>query len=449
MPRLGRPVIVIELSAGEKEELEGVVRRRRAAKADVQRAKVVLLSAQGVSGKEIARRVGLSEPTVGKWRQRFLNHRCLGLSEMPRSGAPRRVSDEQIEEIIRQTLESTPAEATHWSTREMAKRCGFSRQTVSRIWRTFGLQPHRSENFTLSNDPYFVDKVRDVVGLYLDPPANALVLCVDEKTQIQALERSQPVLPMRPGQPERRTHDYYRHGTLSLFAALEVATGRVISSTKPKHRSTEFLSFLRQVEKEVPAGLKSTPFSITTPRTKPPLWKVGCASTPVGICTSSRLTQAGSIRRNASLLKSPTSASAAVSFAVSENYSKLSKLTSPNTINRQSPFVGLPAPILSSERSLLYVKYLRDATLDTVSADKTPLRSADCVKSLRPTSEFGFNCSRQEKPRPPSFVREGKAGFGTSLSDSLRKPADWWREVEEDCRLQGRLLREDAGDASA
>ena len=137
----------------------------------------------------------------------------------------------------------------------MAKRCGFSRQTVSRIWRTFGLQPHRSEHFTLSKDPCFVDKVRDVVGLYLDPPANALVLCVDEKTQVQALERSQPVLPMRPGRPERRTHDYYRRGTLSLFAALEVATGRVISATKPKRRSAEFLSFLRQVEKEVPAGL--------------------------------------------------------------------------------------------------------------------------------------------------------------------------------------------------
>jgi transposase len=256
MPKLGRPVIVIELSKDEREQLEEVARRRRAGKADVQRARVVLLSAEGCTGKDIARRVGLSEPTVGKWRQRFLAHRSLGLSELPRSGAPRRVSDEQIEEIIRQTLESAPTEATHWSTREMAKRCGFSRQTVSRIWRTFGLQPHRSKSFTLSNDPYFVDKVRDVVGLYLDPPANALVLCVDEKTQVQALERSQPVLPMRPGQPERRTHDYYRHGTLSLFAALEVATGRIISTTKPKHRSIEFLAFLRKVEKEVPAGLE-------------------------------------------------------------------------------------------------------------------------------------------------------------------------------------------------
>lgn len=255
MPNRGRPVTVIELSKAERVELEELVRRRRVAKADAQRARVVLLSAEGCTGKEIARRVGLSEPTVVKWRQRFLAHRCLGLSELPRSGAPRHVSDGQLEEIIRHTLESVPTAATHWSTREMAKRCGFSRQTVSRIWRAFGLAPHRSENFTLSSDPYFVDKVRDVVGLYLDPPANALVLCVDEKTQVQALERSQPVLPMRPGQPERRTHDYYRHGTLSLFAALEVATGRIISATKPKHRSAEFLAFLRQVEKQVPAGL--------------------------------------------------------------------------------------------------------------------------------------------------------------------------------------------------
>jgi transposase len=259
MPKLGRPITVIELSEEEREQLEGLVRRRRAAKADVQRARVVLLSAEGSSGKDIARRVGLSEPTVVKWRRRFLAHRCLGLSELPKSGAPRRVSDGQLEEIIRQTLESAPTAATHWSTRAMAKRCGFSRQTVSRIWRTFGLAPHRSESFTLSKDPYFVDKVRDVVGLYLDPPANALVLCVDEKTQVQALERSQPVLPMRPGQPERRTHDYYRHGTLSLFAALEVATGRIISATKPKHRSAEFLAFLRQVEKAVTLRIPSPP----------------------------------------------------------------------------------------------------------------------------------------------------------------------------------------------
>src|SRR3954464_8243222 len=188
MPNRGRPVTVIELRREEREQLEDILGGRRVAKPHAERAQVIVLSAGGCAGKEIARRAGVSEPTVVKWRQRFLAHRCLGLSELPRSGAPRRVSDEQLEQIIRHTLESTPKEATHWSTREMAKRCGFSRQTVSRIWRTFGLAPHRSESFTLSTDPYFIDKVRDVVGLYLDPPANALVLCVDEKTQVQALE---------------------------------------------------------------------------------------------------------------------------------------------------------------------------------------------------------------------------------------------------------------------
>ncbi len=192
---------------------------------------------------------------MGKWRQRFLENRTAGLSELPRSGAPRRIGDEQVQAVITATLESKPDNATHWSTRAMAQRCGLSRQAVSRIWRAFGLKPHRSESFTLSTDPLFVEKVRDVVGLYLDPPGNALVLCVDEKTQVQALERSQPVLPLRPGRPERRTHDYYRHGTLALFAALDVATGQVISATKPKHRAKEFLGFLRQIERNVPAGL--------------------------------------------------------------------------------------------------------------------------------------------------------------------------------------------------
>jgi transposase len=256
MSQRGRPIPPLVLTQDERAALEAILRRRRIAKADAQRAQVILLAAEGHSNKEAAHCVGLCEPTVGKWRRRFLNKRLLGLSELPKSGAPRRIQDEQIEEVIQLTLESTPTAATHWSTRRMAERSGLSRQAISRIWRTFGLQPHRSESFTLSTDPYFVDKVRDVVGLYLDPPENALVLCVDEKTQVQALERSQPVLPLRPGAPERRTHDYYRHGTLSLFAALEVATGRVISATKPKHRSAEFLSFLRQVEKAVPAGLE-------------------------------------------------------------------------------------------------------------------------------------------------------------------------------------------------
>jgi len=256
MNKRGRPLTPLTLTPAERSQLEGVLRRRQVARADAQRAKVILLAADGHSNKEIVARTQLSEPTVCKWRKRFCSQRLMGLSELPRTGAPRRISDDQVAEVVRLTLESIPPEATHWSTRQMAERSGLSRQTISLIWRAFQLQPHRSESFTLSKDPYFVDKVRDVVGLYLDPPANALVLCVDEKTQVQALERSQPVLPLRPGQPERRTHDYYRHGTLSLFAALEVATGRVISTTHTKHRTREFLAFLRQIEREVPAKLE-------------------------------------------------------------------------------------------------------------------------------------------------------------------------------------------------
>jgi len=255
MPKLGRPIPPLILTAEERQTLETMVRRRRAAHRDVMRARVILLAAQGRSNTEIVRATKLSGHTVGRWRQRFLSKRLRGLSELPRSGAPRQITDAKIQELIALTLESKPKEATHWSTRKLAERCGVSRQSISRIWRAFGLQPHRAELFTLSTDPYFVDKVRDVVGLYMNPPDNALVLCVDEKTQVQALERSQPVLPMRPSRPERRTHDYYRHGTLSMFAALDVATGKIIGSTKHKHRTREFLSFLRQIDAEVSAQL--------------------------------------------------------------------------------------------------------------------------------------------------------------------------------------------------
>lgn len=255
MDKRGRPIAKLELTPAERQTLQQTVRRRGAGHWEVLRAKVILWAAEGLSNTEIVRRSHLSAPTVGKWRQRFLQNRTAGLSELPRSGAPRRMSDDKVQEVITATLETKPEQATHWSTRRMAQRCGLSRQTVSRIWRAFGLKPHRSESFTLSTDPCFVEKVRDVVGLYMDPPGNALVLCVDEKTQVQALERSQPVLPMRPAQAERRTHDYYRHGTLALFAALNVATGQIISATKPKHRTKEFLNFLRQIEREVPAEL--------------------------------------------------------------------------------------------------------------------------------------------------------------------------------------------------
>jgi transposase len=215
----------------------------------------VLLAAEGVENKDISLHVDAAPNTVGKWRRRFAERRIDGLLDEPRPGAPRRIGDDEVAETIRLTLETTPRDATHWSLRSMARAVGFAPSTIHRIWRAFNLQPHRTETFKLSADPLFVDKVRDIVGLYLAPPERALVLCVDEKSQIQALDRSQPLLPMRPGQIERRTHDYTRHGTLSLFAALDGATGKVIGRCYPRHRGREFLAFLREIERNVPPDL--------------------------------------------------------------------------------------------------------------------------------------------------------------------------------------------------
>ncbi|MFF8690563.1 IS630 family transposase, partial [Streptomyces sp. NPDC015232] len=217
--------------------------------------RIILACAEGASNKDVAARLGSTPHAVGRWRSRFVQYRVAGLGDMPRPGGPRTVTDEQVAAVVTKTLESTPKNATHWSTRSMAKEMGLSQSSVSRIWRAFGLQPHRSETFKLSTDPYFVDKVHDVVGLYLDPPERALVFCVDEKSQIQALDRSQPVLPMMPGVPQRTTHDYVRAGTTTLFAALEVATGKVIGSLHRRHRAEEFKKFLIKLDKEVPAGL--------------------------------------------------------------------------------------------------------------------------------------------------------------------------------------------------
>lgn len=252
---MGRPIPPIEVSEEQRETLEAWTRRRKTAQALAQRARVVLLCAAGKSNTEVARMLRQSNQMVGKWRSRFRAHGVEGLLDKPRPGAPRKVSDAAVERVLALTLETTPKDATHWSSRAMAARCGLSQSTVSRIWRAFSVQPHRSETFKLSRDPLFIDKVRDVVGVYLNPPDKAVVLCVDEKSQIQALDRSQPVLPMRPGQPERRTHDYTRHGTVSLFAALDAATGRVIGQCHARHRALEFRRFLDRIETEVPAGL--------------------------------------------------------------------------------------------------------------------------------------------------------------------------------------------------
>lgn len=235
--------------------MERWVRRRKSAQDLALRSRIVLECAAGVSNTEVARRLQISPPTVRKWRTRFLERRCDGLVDEPRPGRPATISTEQVEQVIVDTLESTPRNATHWSRAKMAQRSGLSASTVGRIWRTFGLKPHLAEGFKLSNDPLFTEKVYDIVGLYLNPPESAVVLSVDEKSQVQALSRSQPAFPMMPGTPERRTHDYVRHGTTSLFAALNVADGTVISSVHRKHRSVEFKKFLTKIDKTVPAHL--------------------------------------------------------------------------------------------------------------------------------------------------------------------------------------------------
>lgn len=230
-------------------------RRAKSAQALALRSRIVLACAEGLDNKSVAARLGCAAATVGKWRARFVELRLDGLADEPRPGRPASISAEQVEDVVVATLESTPKNATHWSRAKMAERTGLSRSTIGRIWKAFELKPHREEGFKLSNDPLFVEKVYDVVGLYLDPPESAVVLCVDEKSQVQALARSQPALPMMPGMPERRTHDYVRHGTTSLFAAFNTADGTVISSLHRKHRAVEFKKFLTKIDTEVPDHL--------------------------------------------------------------------------------------------------------------------------------------------------------------------------------------------------
>jgi len=252
---MGRPLPPLHLSTDEREILERWSRRRKTSQALALRARLILACAEGKTNGQVAAALHVAGATVGKWRSRFVTNRLDGLLDEPRPGAPRQITDADVERVITETLESTPKDATHWSTRSMAKASGLSQSAVSRIWRAFALQPHRTENFKLSKDPLFIEKVRDIVGLYLNPPDRALVLCVDEKSQMQALDRSQPILPMRPGQIERRTHDYTRHGTTSLFAALNVKTGEVIGKCQRRHRAVEFRKFLDQIDAAVPPEL--------------------------------------------------------------------------------------------------------------------------------------------------------------------------------------------------
>jgi len=254
MPR-GPALQALRLTDTERERLLEWTRRHKSTQALALRARIVLAAAEGHTNRAVAQQLRVTGQTVGKWRSRFMTLRLDGLLDEPRPGAPRQIGDEQVEAVIAKTLHERPEGATHWSSRLMAQASGLSQTAVVRIWHAFGLQPHRTESFKLSTDPLFIEKVRDIVGLYLNPPTKALVLCVDEKSQIQALDRTQPMLPMMPGLPERRTHDYERHGTTTLFAALDIATGEVIGEMHRRHRSSEFLKFLHTIAANVPDKL--------------------------------------------------------------------------------------------------------------------------------------------------------------------------------------------------
>jgi transposase len=256
MASIGRPKVALVVSEEERDELQRLTRRARVNRAVAFRARLVLACAAGATNSAVARRHRTTNQTVGKWRRRFVEHRLAGLYDEPRVGGPRTISDAAVEAVVVRTLETTPKGATHWSTRTMAAKAGMSHAMIGKIWRTFGLKPHLTRSFKLSPDPQLVDKVRDVVGLYMAPPRNAVVFSFDEKSQIQALQRAQPILPMDLGQPERQTHNYVRHGTLDLFAALNVATGEVLARCKQKHRAQDFVAFLNEIDASVAPDLE-------------------------------------------------------------------------------------------------------------------------------------------------------------------------------------------------
>jgi len=292
----------------------------------------------------VAAELGIHEHTVGKWRRRFLKDRCDGLLDEARPGRPRTINDDQVAAVIERTLRTTPVDATHWSIRSMAAETGFSHTTIRRMWAAFGLQPHRSQTFKLSSDPLFVDKVRDIVGLYLSPPNRALVLSVDEKSQIQALDREQPVLPMMPGIPERRTHSYVRHGTTTLFAALDVASGFIIGKCYKRHRAVEFLKFLKEIDAKVPEGLDVHIVWITTQPTRHPRSKRGSPAGRITMSTSRQPPRHGSIKSNAGSLNSPENKSSEAFTPPSGSSRPTSVPSSTCTTKTQSPS-NRPSPL--------------------------------------------------------------------------------------------------------
>jgi transposase len=349
----------IVLSAAERSDLERRLRRRTIARADAMRAEIVLLAADGYANSAIARTVGATRKTVQSWRRRFARDRLDGLDDEPRCGAPRKIGDDRIEEIVTQTLEARPANATHWSTRGMAKASGVSASSVHRIWRAFCLQPHRVETFKLSKDPQFIEKVRDIIGLYLNPPERALVLCVDEKSQIQALDRTQPLLPMRPGQIERRTHDYERHGTTTLFAALvaatnadaEVKAGTVIGKCMPRHRAQEFRKFLDEVERSMPADLDVHVVMDNASSHKTKLIRDWFARRPNWHIHFTRPPHPGSTRSSASSRCCHRSRSSAAPTDRSASSWRQSRPSSTPAMQTPRPSAGSRRPTTSSPRS--------------------------------------------------------------------------------------------------
>jgi transposase len=253
--RTGRPKEPLKITDEDRDKLTTMARRPKSAQAMAMRARIVLYCGEGMNNSEVASKLRITGATVGKWRERFRKDGMDGLLDEPRVGAPRKITDRQIEEVVTKTLESMPANSTHWSTRLMAAETGLSQNAIVRIWHAFGLQPHRVENFKFSKDPQFVEKVRDIVGLYLNPPDRAVVVCLDEKSQVQALNRTEPILPLAPGVPARQSHDYERHGVTSLFAAMDVASGVTISTCYRRHRHQEFLRFLNEIDQNLPAGV--------------------------------------------------------------------------------------------------------------------------------------------------------------------------------------------------
>jgi transposase len=343
MTRKGRPVAEVTLTVEERETLQRWARRAKSSQALAQRCRIVLGCAEGKSNQDVAAGLGIWPQTVGKWRRRFLDKRLDGLVDEPRPGAPRKITDERVEEVVVATLERTPADATHWSRASMAAESGLSRSTIGRIWKAFNLKPHQVDTFKLSNDPQFVDKVRDVVGLYVDPPEKALVLCVDEKSQIQALDRSAPVLPMMPGMPERRTHDYIRHGITTLFAAFDIATGEVIGSIHRRHRAVEFKKFLARIDKEVPADLDVHLVCDNYTTHKHPRCRSGSRRTPGSTCTSPPPTPPGSTKSNDGSACSPTNNYAAPPTNPCEHWRTTSETGSRPGTTIPSPSPG-PTP---------------------------------------------------------------------------------------------------------